>query len=292
MGADHAEPDTGRYVPLAPRTLAKEPTHRERISGTGTYSDSLEELERLRAEIQARDHALAVVAHDLRNPLNVITLAASTVLPLLPEGPSRIQLDRLMRAAQRADLLVHDLFDVSAIETGCFTVYPTQIEIADLILSTLDSQQSLAADASITLSTDITVDMAPLEADGERLLQVFENLVGNALKFTHRGGSIVIGCASVERETLFWVKDDGMGIPAADLPHLFDRLWHAKKPNRKGTGLGLTICKAIVEAHGGRIWAHSPPGQGTTMYFTIPTRDATSVITGLTYRRRTSRPPA
>ncbi len=285
-----AEADTGKYMPLAPRTLVKgEP--RERISGAGSYADSLEEIERLRMEIQARDQALAVAAHDLRNPLNVITLAASTLGPMIPDGPTRLQLDRLTRAAHRADRLVHDLLDVSAVETGCFTVYPTQTEIADLLLAMLDSQQALAAEAEIALMTDISTDPPIIEADGERVLQVFENLIGNALKFTHRGGSIVIGSTSLERETLFWVKDDGMGIPAADLPHVFNRLWHAKKPNRKGTGLGLTICKAIVEAHGGRIWANSPAGEGTTMYFTIPTRNATSVVTGLTYRRRSSRPP-
>jgi CheY-like chemotaxis protein len=109
-----------------------------------------------------------------------------------------------------------------------------------------------------------------LEADEERLLDVLENLIGNAIKFTKPGGSITIGASAEGNEVLVWVKDSGAGIPPEQLPHIFDRFWQADKNERRGIGLGLSICKAIVEAHNGRIWAESTVGVGTTMSFTIP----------------------
>ncbi len=144
------------------------------------------------------------------------------------------------------------------------------LDPADIILSAIESQQALAAGASVIIATDLSPELPGVEADEERLLEVLENLVGNAIKFTSRGGSIVVGAARRDKEILFWVKDSGSGIAADELPHIFDRFWQAKKTQRRGTGLGLTICKGIVESHGGRIWAESALNQGTTMFFAIP----------------------
>jgi CheY-like chemotaxis protein len=99
-----------------------------------------------------------------------------------------------------------------------------------------------------------------------------ENLIGNAIKFTGRGGTVTVGASSDENEIQVWVKDNGSGIPSDHLPHLFDRFWQARKTDRRGTGLGLTICKAIVEAHDGRIWVTSTVDVGTTVFFTVPSQ--------------------
>src|SRR5262249_11853029 len=103
----------------------------------------------------------------------------------------------------------------------------------------------------------------------DRLLQVLENLIGNAIKFTASGGSIVACASSGDRDVLFWVSDTGGGIPAEHLPLVFDRFWQ-ERPGRQGAGLGLAIAKGIVEAHGGRIGVESTQGRGTTFWFTIP----------------------
>lgn len=228
------------------------------------------EVEALRQGIRAREDVLSIVAHDLRNPLNVIALAATTLLQRLPDASSRRPVERIIRGAQRADRLIQGLLEIDAIEGGRFAITTRTIETANMILAAIESQQSLAADASIIISTDISPELPPVEADEERILEVLENLVGNAIKFTSSGGSVTVGASARPNEILFWVKDSGAGIPAEALPHLFDRFWQARKKDRRGTGLGLTICKAIVEAHGGRIWPETQAGQGTTMFFTVP----------------------
>jgi signal transduction histidine kinase len=116
-------------------------------------------------------------------------------------------------------------------------------------------------------------ELPPLWADRDRLSQVFENLIGNALKFSVGGGRITVGAAVREDEVLFSVRDTGAGIQPEHLPHLFDRFWQARRAEREGAGLGLPIVKGVVEAHGGRIWVESTPGEGSCFFFTIPRAD-------------------
>ena len=226
--------------------------------------------EALEEAVRSRDAVLSVVAHDLRNPLNVISLAANTLLPRLPDASARRSAERIIRSAQRADRMIRDLLAVSALETGRFALDTQPVETAELILGALESQHSLAAAASVIVAADVSPELPPLEADEERLLDVLENLIGNAVKFTSPGGTITVGASHQGSDVLIWVKDSGSGIAAEQLPHIFDRFWQAQKKERRGIGLGLSICKAIVEAHGGRIWAESAVGVGTTVSFTIP----------------------
>jgi signal transduction histidine kinase/FixJ family two-component response regulator len=226
--------------------------------------------ESLRTAIRSRDEVLAVVAHDLKNPLNVIGVTAGSLLRRLPESSVRRPIQRIIRAAERAERLVRDLAEITAIETGRFSIERRGVEPADVILAALELQQGLAADASVIIAADLSPDVPAIEADEERLLEVLENLIGNSVKFTASGGSITVGAARRDGRVVFWVKDNGSGIAAAELPHIFDRFWHAKKTKRRGTGLGLSICKGIVEAHGGRIWAESVANRGTTVFFTVP----------------------
>jgi CheY-like chemotaxis protein/two-component sensor histidine kinase len=240
----------------------------ERALAEGAQQRRLKED--LEEAVRSRDAVLSVVAHDLRNPLNIISLAANTLLPQLPDAATRRLAQRIIRSAQRADRMVRDLLTISAIETGRFAVETQAVETAELILSALDSQHGLAAAASVIVAADVSPELPPLQADEERLLDVLENLISNAVKFNCPGGSITVGAASQGNEILIWVKDTGSGIAAEQLPHIFDRFWQAQKKERRGIGLGLSICKAIVDAHGGRIWAESAVGVGTTIFFTVP----------------------
>ncbi|HEY1532746.1 MAG TPA: hybrid sensor histidine kinase/response regulator, partial [Polyangiaceae bacterium] len=206
----------------------------------------------------------------LRNPLNVISLAAHTLFPQLADASARRSVERILRSAQRADRMIRDLLAASTIDTGRFTIDTQAVDAAELILGAIESQHGLAAAASVIVAADVSPELAFVEADEERLLDVLENLIGNAVKFTAPGGSITVGASGQGNEILIWVKDSGSGIAAEQLPHIFDRFWQAKLKERRGIGLGLSICKAIVEAHGGRIWAESEVGVGTSMFFTVP----------------------
>jgi signal transduction histidine kinase len=112
-----------------------------------------------------------------------------------------------------------------------------------------------------------------VRADVRRVHQVLANLLGNALKFTPQGGTISVSVDSVEGIARFCVADTGVGIPAADVPHLFERFYQCEgtRSHHQGLGLGLEICKGLIELHGGRIWAESEPGRGSRFYFTLPT---------------------
>lgn len=226
--------------------------------------------ETLKQTIHLREEVLAVVAHDLRNPINVISLAASSLLQRLPDSSARRPVERIIRGAQRAGRLIRDLLEINAIEGGRFSIEMQRVDMSDVILAALESQQGLAADVSVIIATDLSPELPPVDGDEERLLEVLENLIGNAVKFTGQGGQVTVGGRVQGNEILVWVKDNGSGIAPEQFPHLFDRFWQARKADRRGSGLGLTICKAIVEAHHGRIWAESTVGVGTTMFFTIP----------------------
>jgi signal transduction histidine kinase len=226
-----------------------------------------EDLERA---VSSRDAVLSVVAHDLRNPLSVITLAANILQKRFADSAARRPIDRIIRGAQRADRLIRNLLEINAIETGRVSIQRQTVEPVDLILSALESQQGIAADASVIINTQLSPELPAIDADEERLLEVLENLIDNAVKFTPPGGLITVSAARREGELVIAVRDSGEGIVAEELLHVFDRFWQARKADRRGSGLGLTICKGIVEAHGGKIWAESTVGRGTTMFFSVP----------------------
>jgi signal transduction histidine kinase/CheY-like chemotaxis protein len=226
--------------------------------------------DQLTQSIRARDEVLGIVAHDLRNPLNVITTASSMLHQRLSDMRARRSVERILRAAQRAEHLIDDLLDVSAIESGHFSVEKRPFEVAAAVLAAIEMQQGLAAGSSVILASDLAPGLPSIQADGERILEVLENLVGNAIKFTPAGGTITIGARAHNAELVLWVKDTGPGIAPELIPHMFDRFWQAAKGDRRGAGLGLTICRAIVDAHGGRIWVESQLGAGSTVFFSLP----------------------
>ncbi len=222
-----------------------------------------------RRSAQARDEMLAVVSHDLRNPLNVIATSAALVLEIpLDEDKKRQQIEVIRRTTDRMNRLIQDLLDVTGMEAGKLSVNPERLPVDRMLEEACESMGTMAADGSVELRCDLLKEPVWVHADRERILQVFGNLVGNALKFTPAGGVVVVGARRDDGDVTFYVRDTGPGIPPEDVPHLFDRFWKGK--NSTGTGLGLPIAKGIVEVHGGCLSLDTTPGEGTTFAFTLP----------------------
>lgn len=223
---------------------------------------------------RARDDLVAIVSHDLRNPVHTIHMAASFLLDIAPTNDRRVQarrqLEVIQRSATRANRLIQDLLDVAKIQAGGLAVEQVPVEVRSLVTEAMESATPLAGAAQIKVSCDTYDGMPSVSTDRERVLQVFANLIGNAIKFTPKGGEIRILAALDNGEVRFTVADSGPGIPPEHLDHVFDRYWQAKSTAKLGTGLGLSIAKGIVEAHGGRIWAESPPNTGAHFNFTLP----------------------
>jgi len=170
--------------------------------------------------------------------------------------------------------LINDFLDLSKIEAGRIELVKEEVDLVPLIQSSLDNYLILAQDKKLSLRSSIAQGLLPIQADPRRLDQVFSNLLSNALKFTPEGGAIEVG-ASAENgtEVKVWVKDSGVGISAEEIGQIFEKYRQSssgKTSDQKGTGLGLVICKMIVETHGGKIWVESQEGKGSTFFFTLP----------------------
>jgi PAS domain S-box-containing protein len=236
---------------------------------------AIENARLYRASVQAtqlRDRVLGIVAHDLRNPLSTILTQVWVMKRHGPEPERRSQkpMEVIERAAKRMNRLIQDLLDVALMEAGQLTIERAQLSAAGLVVEAMDMQRPLASSSSLELRVEVDPDVPDVSGDRDRLLQVFENLIGNAIKFTKTGGRITAGTASRDGEVVFWIADTGCGIASENLPRVFDRFWQATRTGHKGAGLGLAISKGIVEAHGGRIWVESTAGSGSTFFFTIP----------------------
>ena len=218
---------------------------------------------------QVRDDVLGIVAHDLRNPLQIIATGAARLRMRGPETARQMGIE-IGNAVQRMNRLIQDLLDVTKMEAGHLSIRPTRLRTAEVLTDSLEALQPLASSVSIDLRLSAATNLPDISADYDRLLQVFENLVGNAIKFTKPGGRVTLGAEARGSEVMFSVADTGPGIARSDLPHIFDRFWQASKITRRGAGLGLPIVKGIVEAHGGRVWVNSGIGEGSTFFFTIP----------------------
>ena len=221
--------------------------------------------------VRAREEVLAIVSHDLRNPLNAVTLGASLLKmseALLPED--REQLDIIDISAKRMSRLIADLLDVTRLEGGKqLPIEPERIEVEALFHETSELFKAQAAASEITLQFHCEERVPPVYADRHRVLQVLSNLIGNSMKFTPSGGMITLRAEPRKAHVLFTVADTGPGIPKEHQQEIFNPYWQAKRAERLGAGLGLPIAKGIVEAHGGSIWVESEPGNGTRFHFTL-----------------------
>src|SRR5688500_9152342 len=223
---------------------------------------------------RARDDLVAIVSHDLRNPVHTIHMAASFLLDIAPANDRRVQarrqLEVIQRSATRANRLIQDLLDVARIQAGGLAVEPVPVDVKSLLQEAVESATPLASAAQLAVTCTPPSNPVAVASDRERVLQVFANLIGNAIKFTPKGGQISLLACRENGEVRFTVADTGPGIPPEHLDHVFDRYWQAKSTAKLGAGLGLSIAKGIVEAHGGRIWVESPPQSGAQFNFTLP----------------------
>ena len=221
---------------------------------------------------RARDDILAVVAHDLRNPLNTVSMAIGLMLETTPveRVQERRQQEIVRRAADRMNRMIQDLLDVKRMESGHLTIDVKPEAVDALVNDTLEMLRPIATGSSIIMEARIADDLPQVLADSARMQQVLSNLVGNAVKFTPRQGRIIVSAERFEGEVRFAVIDTGPGIPPEQVPHIFGRFWQAKSSDRRGIGPELAIAKGIVEAHSGRIWVETQVGLGSTFYFTLP----------------------
>ena len=246
---------------------------------------ALEELERLRAEF------LAMVSHELRTPLTSVKGSVATLLnPPSPLGLAEMrQFFRIIDSQiDRMHVLISDLLDVARIETGTLAVSPEPTDVAILVGEARNSFRSGGG------RHDIEIDLAPdlpwVMADRLRMVQVLTNLLTNAARHSPESSTILVSAAGQGVDVEVSVSDRGRGIPAESLPHLFRKFSRIESEEQGGdTGLGLAICKGIVEAHGGRIWAASDgPGLGARFTFTLPTVEEAGYVSPV----RQARPPA
>lgn len=243
-------------------------------------------LEQAESATRARDEVVAIVSHDLKNPLNAIQLRVATLMEVpLSDEARRDALRSIERTTERMDRLINGLLDTRRLDAGqMLTVNPCRARVKDLIKEAGALFQPQAEMEGIRLVCHADDDCPDVQADFERVLQVFWNLVGNAVKFSSEGGSVEIYGRREGKAVRFSVTDTGPGILPEDLPRLFDPYWQAKRTARLGTGLGLHISKALVEAQGGEIRVESCVGKGTTFSFTLPANSQPRLEPGTTDR--------
>jgi signal transduction histidine kinase len=222
--------------------------------------------------VRARETFVTTVSHDLKNPINALLVSGDLLARTLQEEPVRKHHALLRRSVDRMMHLITDVLDASAIEAGRLSLTPRPEDSRTLVHDALDLLRPLAAAKDLTVRTD-RADSIGVSCDRERVLRVLSNVIGNAIKFCPERCTITIDVERLDHSVCFSVRDSGPGIAAADLPHVFDRHWHADASAGGGSGLGLFIAKGIVEAHGGRIWVDSKPGAGSTFCFTLPAVD-------------------
>ncbi|HEY4058166.1 MAG TPA: ATP-binding protein [Kofleriaceae bacterium] len=250
---------------LSPRRLALRIRFAIRIGLA--EAESQHALEAANQAARARDDVLAVVSHDLRGPLHAISLATEALREEFPNEAGRY-LGAIERAGHRAERLIHDLLEASAIENGALTLTRGSVDAGAIVRQAAADHELLAKETGGRITAHLPEAAMVVSADRDRVLQVLSNLIGNALKHA-RGAPIDIVVASKEHEAIIAVKDAGPGIADNELPHVFDRYWHGRT-KKGGAGLGLAIAKGIIEAHGGHVDVQSKQGEGTAFSFTLP----------------------
>jgi signal transduction histidine kinase len=242
-----------------------------KLDGVRLERDKL--LAQAKSAIRAREDLLAIVSHDLRNPLSTIVLSATLIESSAGQNLDprlKKKTEGILRAAAQMTRLVGDLLDLARTERD--QVLPLEKAPCDgteLARQAVDALEPLAFARHLRLATDFASGPCVLSCDADRIQQVLSNLIGNALKFTPEGGVITVSTGRAEGEIVFTVADSGVGISAEELAHVFEPYWQAKA-HRKGVGLGLAVVKAIVEAHQGRFEAISTLGVGSTFIFALP----------------------
>lgn len=222
-----------------------------------------------------RRQLIGDVSHELRTPLTVITGSmeglVDGVLPATPETFIQVQ-----KEAERLSRLVEDLQELSRVESKAYLLHVQPVAISVIVATTIKRLAVEANKKQIAINVKLSDDLPLVLADEDRIVQVLMNLVGNALNYTPIGGEITISSVKIPNFLQVSIKDTGIGIPPENLPHVFDRFYRVDKSRSRaeggGSGIGLTVTKSLVEAHGGVIWAESKgKGTGSIFIFTLPT---------------------
>jgi len=240
---------------------------------TGGSLLMVQDLTRVRRLETVRRDFISNVSHELRTPLASLKALTETLRDGALEDPKAAPrfLERIETEVDALTQMATELLELSRIESGQVPLELKAVPAAALLLSAVERMRAQAERAGITILIDNTEDVAPLRADPTRLEQVLVNLIHNAIKFTRPGGEVILATQTEADFVRFSVRDSGAGIPAEDLERIFERFYKADRARSGGgTGLGLSIARHIVEMHGGKIWAESLEGQGSTFFFTIP----------------------
>jgi signal transduction histidine kinase len=243
------------------------------VERESTDRDLIRERKHADKIVATRDEFLSIVSHDMRSLLAGLALNAGLLEKQAPEGEGGEKIRKHAAASQRLvarmSRLVNDLLDMTSLESGELALLPEQVVIGKIVRDTLDAFEPLAAAKDVILECDSVPITLQTRCDAGRILQALANLVSNALKFTPPKGQIAIRVRPEKDEIHFSVSDTGIGIPEDALESVFERFRQVSR-DRRGLGLGLHISKRIVEAHGGRMWAESALGSGSTFHFTLP----------------------
>ncbi len=247
--------------------------------------------EELRLAVRAREDVLAIVSHDLRNPLSAVMLNADMLVrtPEIELEKRKRMLRTIQTSSRQMRQLITDVMDFVKVESGKVSINKKAEDTCEILDDLLSVFSPLARDKGLSIDHSVAPEARWINCDRGRVLQVLSNLIGNAIKFTPPGGTLRVDASVQAGEALFKVSDTGIGIPASQLTCIFDQYWQAKRESKQGIGLGLSIAKELVDAHGGRIWVESEPERGTQFFFTLPLaathRGAGVVPEGLTTRK-------
>ena len=235
------------------------------------YDDAQELRRRAEVVADARAEVLGIVAHDLRNPLSLIITSTEFLQEEDLDPARRTQvLEIAKRAGKQMNRLIEDLLDTVQLESGRLSLDLEDVSVVTLFRQIEETFHPLAERRHISLTLLSPRDEVCVRADAFRVSQVLGNLLGNAIKFTPEGGEVSLRASPEGKEVVFSVRDSGPGIAPELMDHVFEQFWQARKNDKRGVGLGLTIAKGIIDAHGGRIWCESAPGAGSTFSFALP----------------------
>jgi signal transduction histidine kinase len=238
------------------------------------FVEAYRQKQELARAMRAREDVLAIVSHDLRTPLAVVHTTASMLLnPKYQLTPQQVreQHERIKRNVELMNRMIGDLMDMASLRAGKLSIDTRPTVINDVLREAVTVHEAPVREKGLTLAYEANSDVMYAEADRARLMQLFQNLIGNAVKFCKAGDRITVTSRTRGSSAFIEISDTGPGISAEDLPRIFDPYFSASEKHQKtGTGLGLYIGKGIVDAHGGEIRCGSEPGLGTTFTVSLP----------------------
>jgi PAS domain S-box-containing protein len=243
--------------------LAEDLAHRAAIAidNASLFREAQQALFTAEKAVSSREELMAIVSHDLKNPLHAISLGTAA---------AQKSVEAIRHSVDRMNRLIGDLLDIASIDAANLSIKKQPTPAPQLIEQIREMFESAASAKSVRLNYELAPELPLLDVDGSRIVQVLSNLIGNAIKFTPTGGEVTLHVEFRREDVCFVVSDSGPGIPEEQFDHIFDRHWQAKETAHLGIGLGLAIAKGIVESHGGQIWVKSQIGRGSSFFFTVP----------------------